>query len=148
MHDILNDSLLGYIRQRRAMYRAQKEWQFCTTQQNTQHNTMRHYSSIEGLQMTLWWMRFSLWHAGQQNKQSDPGLTSVIRKNLPFALEPRSKKKRLWPARTIWPPVSVSVIVGGDGPGPTTVLLPATAACIITTTASNVAPTCFALIHS
>ena len=57
-------------------------------------------------------------------------LTSVIRKNLPFALVPRSKKKRLWPARTIWPPVSVSVMVGGDGPGPTTVLLPATAACI------------------
>ena len=57
------------------------------------------------------------------------GITSVIRKNLPFALDPKSKKNRLWPARTICPPVSVSVIVGGDGPGPTTVRLPATAAC-------------------
>ena len=56
-------------------------------------------------------------------------LTSVILKNLPFTLDPTSKKKRLWPPRTICPPVSVSVIVGGDGPGPTTVLLPDTAAC-------------------
>lgn len=62
-------------------------------------------------------------------RNSTTCLTSVIRKNLPFALEPKSKKKRLWPARTICPPVSVSVMVGGDGPGPTTVLLPATAAC-------------------
>jgi len=74
-------------------------------------------------------------HAAQRDKQPNLGRTSVIRKNLPFALDPRSKKKRLWPARTIWPPVSVSVIVGGDGPGPTTVLLPATAACIITKSA-------------
>lgn len=55
-------------------------------------------------------------------------LTSVILRKLPLAFEPRSKKKRLCPALTICPPVSVSVMVGGDGPGPTTVLLPATAA--------------------
>ena len=109
-------------------------------------DTTQHDSSIQGLLMTIWWVRFLVLHAGQHIKQQHLGLTSVIRKNLPFAFEPRSKKKRLWPARTIWPPVSVSVIVGGDGPGPTTVLLPATPACIITTTASKVASTCFALV--
>lgn len=92
-----------------------------------------------GLHMHIGWKRnpsdMMIMHIGCQDMQQMQFVqmtrnpTSVIRKNLPLALEPRSKKKRLWPARTIWPPVSVSVMVGGEGPGPTTVRLPATAAC-------------------
>jgi len=127
-----DNSLVGYIRRNAAL-----KWspQTGNSAQYNKIKTAQHDSSIKIFLVTIWWMRSSVLHAAQRDKQPNLGRTSVIRKNLPFALDPRSKKKRLWPARTIWPPVSVSVIVGGDGPGPTTVLLPATAACIITKSA-------------
>ena len=53
-----------------------------------------------------------------QHAESISSLTSVVCGSLPVALEPMS-------APTTWPPMSVSVMLRGNGFGPTTVWLPA-----------------------